>query len=194
MEDKKIKKIMLDLQKKLSTKRFNHSIGVMRKAIQLANIYKQDELQAAKVGLAHDIAKEMSKEEILNYVNENNIKADETELQNLGLLHGKIGADICKKRYNFTDDMCMAIINHTTGDVSMSFFDKIIFVADKIEEGRKWDGVEEIRIIADKDIDLAIIKLIDRSIQKCIKKNEIIHINSIHLRNKLIQKKDSNNL
>ena len=194
MEDELLKKIMLDLQKKLSTKRFNHSIGVMRKAIQLANIYKQDELQAAKVGLAHDIAKEMSKEEILNYVNENNIKADETELQNLGLLHGKIGADICKKRYNFTDDMCMAIINHTTGDVSMSFFDKIIFVADKIEEGRKWDGVEEIRIIADKDIDLAIIKLIDRSIQKCIKKNEIIHINSINLRNKLIQKKDSNNL
>ena len=194
MEDELLKKIMMDLQKKLSTKRFNHSIGVMRKAIQLANIYKQDELQAAKVGLAHDIAKEMSKEEILNYVNENNIKADETELQNLGLLHGKIGADICKKRYNFTDDMCMAIINHTTGDVSMSFFDKIIFVADKIEEGRKWDGVEEIRIIADKDIDLAIIKLIDRSIQKCIKKNEIIHINSINLRNKLIQKKDSNNL
>ncbi len=194
MEDELLKKIMLDLQKKLSTKRFNHSIGVMRKAIQLANIYKQDELQAAKVGLAHDIAKEMSKEEILNYVNENNIKADETELQNLGLLHGKIGADICKKRYNFTDDMCMAIINHTTGDVSMSFFDKIIFVADKIEEGRKWDGVEEIRIIADKDIDLAIIKLIDKSIQKCIKKNEIIHINSIQLRNKLIQKKDSNNL
>ena len=77
----------------LSEKRFSHSIGVMNMAEELAVLYGVDVEKAKICGLAHDIAKEMSKEEALAYVEENNIEIDEVEKINTSLLHGKIGAD-----------------------------------------------------------------------------------------------------
>lgn len=186
--EEKLDKIMQDMQKTLSTRRFNHSIGVMRKARELAKIYNIDEDEAGMTGLAHDIAKEMKKEDIVKYIKENNIKADDIELKNLDLLHGKIGADICRKKYNFTDEMCNAIANHTTGELRMTKFDKIILLADKLEEGRNWQGIDEIRQIACEDLDLAIIKIIDRAILECVRKQKQIHSKSIYIRNELIQK------
>lgn len=63
----------------LSEKRFNHSKGVAKRAIELAHIYKQDEQKAKLIGIAHDIAKEMPKEQALQYIKENNIIFDEIE-------------------------------------------------------------------------------------------------------------------
>ena len=140
-DDKKVqellRKINQDIQRELSEKRYNHSIGVMKKAEELAKLYKVNINKAKLVGLAHDIGKELSKEDKLKYVKENNIEIDRIEKINVGLLHGKIGADICKKRYDFTEDMQDAIKFHTTGNKDMDLLAKIIFVADKIEEGRK---------------------------------------------------------
>ena len=115
-DDKKVqellRKIHQDIQRELSEKRYNHSIGVMKKAEELAKLYKVNINKAKLVGLAHDIGKELSKEDKLKYVKENNIEIDRIEKINVGLLHGKIGADICKKRYDFTEDMQDAIKFH----------------------------------------------------------------------------------
>ena len=62
-----LNKIDNDLKKVLSEKRYNHSTGVMKKAEELAKIYKIDVNKAKLVGLAHDIGKELSKEEMLEY-------------------------------------------------------------------------------------------------------------------------------
>ena len=187
-----LKKLDEDLKKTLSEKRYNHSIGVMNKAIELAKIYKVDINKAKLVGLAHDIGKELSKEEKLKYVTENNIEVDEIESINIGLLHGKIGADICKKKYGFTKDMQNAITYHTVGNKNMDLLAKIIFVADKIEEGRKYKDEEklkrldEARKIANENIDKAVLYEIDMSLEYTLKKNELIHPDSIYTRNKII--------
>ncbi len=187
-----LKKLDEDLKKTLSEKRYNHSIGVMNKAIELAKIYKVDINKAKLVGLAHDIGKELSKEEKLKYVTENNIEVDEIESINIGLLHGKIGADICKKKYGFTKDMQNAIAYHTVGNKNMDLLAKIIFVADKIEEGRKYKDEEklkrldEARKIANENIDKAVLYEIDMSLEYTLKKNELIHPDSIYTRNKII--------
>ena len=68
-----LNKIDNDLKKVLSEKRYNHSLGVMKKAEELAKIYKIDIDKAKLVGLAHDIGKELSKEEMLEYARKNNI-------------------------------------------------------------------------------------------------------------------------
>ena len=170
-DDKKVqellRKINQDIQRELSEKRYNHSIGVMKKAEELAKLYKVNINKAKLVGLAHDIGKELSKEDKLKYVKENDIEIDKIEKINVGLLHGKIGADICKKRYDFTEDMQDAIKFHTTGNKDMDLLAKIIFVADKIEEGRKYkdkNKMQELELIreADKEnLDEAMIGLID---------------------------------
>ena len=104
-----IKEIDEYLKNNMSQKRYIHSVGVMNKAKELANKHNIDEEKAMVVGLAHDIAKELNAKEINNYIQKYNIEVDEIEQKNLGLLHGKIGAKICRDKYNFTKDMQNAI-------------------------------------------------------------------------------------
>lgn len=187
-----LQKINEDIKEELSEKRYNHSVGVMNKAEELAKIYSVDINKAKLVGLAHDIGKELPAEEKLKYVRKNSIEIDEIEKINVGLLHGKIGADICKKRYDFTGDMQDAIKYHTTGNENMDMLAKIIFVADKIEDSRKYKDEKKIqnliaaREIALGDIDKAVLYLIDSSLEFTIQKKELIHPDSIRTRNKII--------
>ena len=60
------------------------------------------------------------------------------------------GADIAKKKYGASKKVQNAILYHTTGNVKMDTFAKIIYVADKIEENRNYDQIDELRKIAEK--------------------------------------------
>lgn len=175
----------------LSEKRFSHSIGVMNMAEELAVLYGVDVEKAKICGLAHDIAKEMSKEEALAYVEENNIEIDEVEKINTSLLHGKIGADIAKKKFGFDEQMQKAIIYHTTTDPEMDMLAKIVYVADKVEMGRQCEkyDVEAERELARKDIDEVILLIINLNIEHLIEKGRMIHPKSIQTRNVLLLNK-----
>ena len=182
------KEIEEDVKKQLSEFRFTHSLGVAKKAVELAKIYGVDEEIAKKVGIAHDVAKEMTDEEMLEYVKENNIPIDEIEKVKISLLHGKIGADIAGKKYGFTKDMQDAIIWHTTGRENMSMLEKIIYVSDKTEENRKGNrfNVEKSRKMSKENIDETLIFLMDELIAYNIDKNAIIHPKTIEARNHLL--------
>ena len=175
-----------EVQKAMSQKRFIHSCGVAKKAKELAMIFGEDENKAQLIGIAHDTAKEMSIEDSNKYVKNNNIEFDEIEKEEPALWHSKIGADICGKKFGFDDKMKQAIIYHTTGNVSMNLLDKIIYVADKIEENRTYEMVEEIRKIANNNIDEAVLCVTKRALFYSLRKNSLIHLDTIYLMNKLI--------
>lgn len=186
---KNIEEIKEELKLVLSEKRYLHSLGTMKMAIELAEKYNVDIEKAALVGLTHDIAKEFSDEEILNYIRENDIEADEIELKQISLLHGKIGANIVKQKYNFSKDMQDAIKHHTTGHPEMDLLAKIIYVADKIEETREYADVEKVRKLAFEDINQALLLILKYSIEKNTKKGKYVHNNTILT----IQKLESEN-
>ena len=194
--EKLIIKINKDLKEVLSEKRYNHSIGVMKKAEELAKIHGENINKAKLVGLAHDIGKELSENEMIQYTKENNIEVDEIEKINIGLLHAKIGADICSKKYGFSIDMQNAIKYHTVGNLNMDLLSKIIFVADKIEDGRNYkdeDKSKDLKLareIAITNIDEALLFEIDCSIKYTIQKGKLIHPESILIRNKLVINKN----
>lgn len=186
-----IEKIKEDLKQILSEKRYIHSIGAMEKAIELAKTYGEDEEKSALTALTHDIAKEMTIEEYYKYAEENNIKLSKDDKMCTSVLHGIIGADIVKKKYGFTDEMCRAIYYHTTGITNMTTFEKIIFLADKVEERtRPKDKADVIRnIIKEKGLDEAILWIADDyTIPKAIKNMDILHPNTINVRNEIIEK------
>ncbi len=186
-----IEKIKEDLKQILSEKRYIHSIGAMEKAIELAKTYGEDEEKSALTALTHDIAKEMTIEEYYKYAEENNIKLSKDDKMCTSVLHGIIGADIVKKKYGFTDEMCRAIYYHTTGITNMTTFEKIIFLADKVEERtRPKDKADVIRnIIKEKGLDEAILWIADDyTIPKAIKNRDILHPNTINVRNEIIEK------
>ena len=181
-----------DLKKILSTRRYIHSLGVMEMAGNLAKIYNIDVEKAMVTGLLHDIAKEMKPDKMLKYVKDNNIKIDEIEEKNIPMLHGKIGADIAKKKYKVDDSMKLAIQYHTTTDKNMDLLAKIIYVSDKIELNRDTDkyDIEYERDLAKKDLDATIIYIINDNIKFLIKKDKLIHPKSIETRNYLIMQKN----
>lgn len=177
-----------DVKAILSEYRFTHSIGVAKKAVELAKLYNVDEEIAKKVGIAHDIAKEMTDEELLEYAKANNIEIDEIENAKPSLLHGKIGADIVAKKYGFTEDMVNAIKWHPTGRKNMSMLEKIIYVADKTEENRKETrfDIEKSRELATQNIDDALIFLMNKFITYNIENERLIHPETIKARNDLL--------
>lgn len=181
-----VENIQADLKKILSEKRYKHSLGVMKKAEELAKLYGEDLYIAALTGLAHDIGKEISNEEKLKYIEENNIRADEIEKHNIGLLHAKIGADIAKKKYGFTEDMQKAIQYHTVANPNMNLLAKIIFVADKIEENRSYEKVYELREIARTNLDSCMLAILDYTIKENIDKGKLVHPDSVLTRNSLL--------
>ena len=193
-----LSRINNDLKSTLSEKRYKHSLGVMKKAEELALIYGVDVNIAKLTGLAHDIGKEFSDEEMLKYAKENNIEVDSVEKVNVGLLHAKIGADICKKKYNFTIEMQNAIKYHTVGNENMDLLAKIIFVADKTEEGRNYkkeeknEQLQKVRELSKIDINEALLYEIDSSLIYTIQKHKLVHTDSILTRNKLL--KDGENV
>ena len=162
----------------------------MERAEELAKIHGCDEEIAKIVGLAHDIAKELTIEESLQYAKENNIGLDEIERAQPYLLHGKIGAHMCKEKFEFTKQMQEAIINHTTGSENMDLLAKIILVADKTEKNRKYEDLEYAVNIAKKDINDGVLYCLDSALEKIISREYLIHPNTIHTRNRLLLEKN----
>ena len=167
-----------DVKKKLSEKRFKHSEGVVKRAIEYAQIYNVDIDTVKLVAIAHDIAKELTQDEINQYIRKYNITLDEIEKTNKDLIHAKIGAYICKNEYNFTEDMVNAVKYHTTGRENMSLLEKIIYLADATEENRKYCSSNYVGIIKE-DIDQGIIEICKWVINRLLETDEIIHLDSI---------------
>lgn len=178
-----------EVKNNMSEKRFRHSCGVAKRAVELAKIYGYDEEIAQKVGIAHDIAKEMPQDLALKYIQENNIIFDEIEKEEPALWHSKIGADIAEKKFGFTKEMKQAIIYHTTGNVNMNVLDKIIYLADKTEEGRTKINLEEANKISNENLDEGMLYVAKYSVEYSLKKNSLIHPDTIYLINKIINQK-----
>lgn len=175
-----------ELKVVVTEKRYFHSLGVMKMCEKLAEIYNADIQKAKLIGLMHDLAKDMSKEEKKKYIVENSIPCSKMEESIIDILHGRIAADICKKKYGFDDEMCIAIGVHTTGKESMTLLQKVLFIADKIDETRKYDSAEELRQIAYVNLDKAILKNIDDTLMKNLQDNKLIVEESIKTRNYLL--------
>ena len=182
-------KIQEYIKNVLSEKRYYHSTCVMERSRELALKFGVDVEIAEKIGMAHDVAKEMNEEEKLNYVKENNIEIDDTERINTGLLHAKIGKNIAIKQFGFTDSMGEAIANHTTGNKNMDIYSKILFIADRTSKDRKFEDLEYLNGLVNKGIDEAVLYILDKKIKLQIEKRATIHINGIIARNFLLNNK-----
>jgi len=175
------------VKQRLSEKRYHHSVCVMERCEELAKKFNIDVNIAKKIGIAHDIAKELTAEEKLEYIEENNINIDEIERENTGLLHAKIGADISIKELKFSEEMANAIKAHTTGLSDMTLLSKILFIADRTSKERNFPDIDFLNQILEKNINEAVLYIIDKKIQLQIEKKQSMHPNSIIARNEILK-------
>lgn len=159
-------KIKEKLSKKLSVKRFDHTIGVSYTAAAMAMRYGLNVDRAAMSGLLHDCAKYMTDDELIEKCTKNGIECSETELRNGYLLHAKLGAYLSKEKYGIEDEeICSAVRYHTTGKPAMSVLEAIVFTADYIEPGRKvLPNFKLIRSMAFVDLDEAVYLILKNTL------------------------------
>lgn len=140
----------------MSEKRFAHVLRVEAKAIELAKRYGGNQEKASIAALTHDYAKERPDSEMIALIHQGLFK-EELLIYGNPIWHGVIGSYLVKQELGITDEEILTAIRlHTTGAKEMSLLDKIIYVADYIEDGRVFPLVAEARRIAEKDLDEAV--------------------------------------
>lgn len=171
----------------LSPKRMSHSIGVSKAADDLALRYGADPVKARIAGLLHDCARELPNNTLLQYAKSFGILVTDVEQANPALLHGSVGAYLAHREYGVSDEEILGSIYwHTTGRSCMTVLEKIIFLADYIEENRHFPGVELLRRLAKTDLNKAVLAGYDMTLRHVIDQGGMIHTASIEGRNYLL--------
>ena len=161
-----INSLQKKMAKELKPERFEHTLGVMYTAGNMAFAHGFPVKKAMLAGLLHDCAKCMSDEKRLEICNKHDIPITEIEYRHPHLLHGKVGAYLAKHKYEIDDIQIQhAIAVHTTGCPHMNLLDKIIYISDYIEPHRdKAPHLEEIRHMAYTDIDRCLFMILEDSV------------------------------
>ena len=136
--------------------RFQHCLGVEKAAIELAQRYGANPHTAGLAGLLHDYAKNLPDQEFLRLIDQYQL---DPELKNWGnnVWHGMVGIYKIKEDLGLENpEILRAIEIHTVGSNDMTLLDKIVYVADYIEEGRDFDGVNQARQVALRSLDEAV--------------------------------------
>ena len=139
-----------------SEKRKVHTEGVRITAVRLAEKYGADPDKAEIAALFHDMYRGASQNSLNYYVN--NLGLDSKYVDNANLAHGKIAAIIMERDFDIKDpDIINAVSFHTTGRAGMSTLEKVVYLADAIEPNRTYPGVDEVRRLAEEDLDKACL-------------------------------------
>lgn len=162
----KIEEMRLKLVRELDEARYQHTLGVMYTAASMAMRYGEDVEKALIAGLLHDCAKCIPGQTKISMCEESGIEISDIERKNSGLLHAKLGAYVAKHEYGVLDEeILMSIKSHTTGRPEMSLLEKIIYIADYMEPGRKeLPNMAEVRRLAFEDIDKCLFRILKDSL------------------------------
>ncbi|WP_096201338.1 bis(5'-nucleosyl)-tetraphosphatase (symmetrical) YqeK [Bacillus sp. FJAT-45350] len=176
------------VKEQLTDHRYQHTIGVMATAVELSKRYGVDEKKAETAAIFHDYAKFRDKDEMRSIIIEQGFP--EVFLHyGTELLHAPCGAYLVKKEVGIIDQEILdAIYYHTTGRQGMTQLEKVVYLADYIEPGRSFKGVDEVRELAKQDLDKAIIQSIVNTISFLMKKGQPIFPETLATYNELIQK------
>lgn len=172
------------LRSRLTVRRFEHSLRVARTAENLARLWAADPEKAYLAGLIHDLARDMEPAELLKQAADYGIICNEIEADFPVLLHGPLGAAILQRDYNLTDsEILEAVSLHTTGDYPLGTIAKIVFLADYIEPGRAYQGVESARVAAQSGLDLGVAAAVRSIITYLAEQQMTIHSKTLNLYN-----------
>lgn len=177
---------MIDkLDEYLPEKRKIHSINVSKAAVKLAKIIGCDCEKAEIAGILHDTAKYVKFEDVPSYCLKYSIDLDDMEKKSTALSHSIVGSYIARHEFGVDDEEVLSAIRyHTTGRAGMTDLEKVVYLADLIEVGRKYPMVDDLRELAySGDIDGAVLKSMDNTISQVLKKRAPVHLRTVAARN-----------
>lgn len=152
-------------KKRLSAKRYQHTLNVRRMAVKLAKRWGVDPEKAALAALLHDTAKELPREEMLQILNDNAIMAENAQNRPSPVWHGICAAILAQTQWGVEDEEVLSAIRcHTTGKPGMSLLDEIVFLADMTSAERDYPEVDYLRKLEKKDIHQAMREALEMNL------------------------------
>ena len=167
------------LKDHLSETRLAHTQRVLLEAQSLAKVWHVDRKQAELAALSHDMVRNLDPNELDRLIEK--WELPETLLGNRNLSHGRVAGAMLKHNFGIDDQAVLdAVSYHTTGRAGMGLLEKVIYIADAIEPGRSYPGVDVLRQLAYKDLNLACIKSMEHTISYVNERGETLSMETVH--------------
>lgn len=162
------------VKKYLPEKRLRHTANVINCALNKA---KELNLDAEKVRISatlHDCAKYIDHTKVKGFVLPKDVPAP--------VVHSFLGAFIAEKYLGVDDQEILdAIRFHTSGKANMTLLSKLIFVADMVEEGRDYEGVEYLReLYEQEDFEKCFVECLKEEFLHLLNKKQRIYVETIN--------------
>ncbi len=159
--------------KTLPLKRLKHTADVVVCALKKAKELGLDEERVRIATTLHDCAKYIDHKTIEGF------KVDEDVPE--PVIHAFLGAFIAKKYLGVDEEIEDAIRYHTSGKANMTLLSKLVFVADMLEEGRNYLGVEKLRELYEKeDFETCFIECLKEEFLHLMNKKQRIYVETIN--------------
>ena len=174
------------LKSHLSPMRYEHSVSTAETCRRLADQFGFDKKRAFFTGLVHDIAREYSKEDLVEWAAKDGMPVRDLDLASPVLLHGRAGAMVLKKEFGVADqDLLDALAAHTTGTKGMKTLAKILFVADYIEPKRKHITPEFLSKLEGLDLDGMVYAVLMGTLNHLASKGKSVDPEALELKQEL---------
>ena len=146
--EEQLNALSVELRSRLSEKRYMHTLAVRDAALKIGSYFTELDLsELSAAALLHDVTKELTLQEQIGLFEKGNVKISDEDKDTPAILHSLSAPIIVKRDFPefATPSILSAVEKHTTGDSGMTLFDKIIFIADYVEETRAYEPCIKVR-------------------------------------------------
>ncbi len=174
------------VKKVLTKKRLLHTANVVITALSKVKALNLDEDKVFISATLHDVAKYLDYSTEKDFVLPKNVPEP--------VVHSFFGAFVAEKYLGVKDgEILDAIRYHTSGKADMSLLGKLIFVADMVEEGRNYEGVESLRELYYKDdFEFCFKKCLEEEVLHLKNKGQPIYVETLNAYNFYIKSEEKN--
>ena len=192
--------------KGMSEKRYLHTLAVEDMASRMAKYLCPEKTDALRIaGLLHDITKELTLDEHIEICKKYGVEYTSDNVAAKKTFHAMTAAAVVKNEYpEFAyDEIILPVRYHTTGREGMTLSEKIIYLADYIDDTRKFDECVFLRDMfwgADIEnmsmderlthLDRVVLKSLDITISDLIDGGKVINRDTVAARNDILKKLD----
>jgi predicted HD superfamily hydrolase involved in NAD metabolism len=178
--------LMRAVEQEMPAKRWEHTLGVMESAVQLASRYGADPGKAELAAILHDVAKYWPVEKQRLMIVEHGLPRELLDYD-AALWHAHVGAFVARRDFGVDDEEVLdAIRYHTSGRVQMTKLEKVVCLADYIEPGRNFPGVDKLRELAQYSLEKALLAGFDGTIAELLSRGKKIFPLTLLARNALL--------
>lgn len=181
-------KVLELVKPKLTAARFAHTERVVETALELARLYDVNQEDTILAAALHDYAKYRDVNEMANIIKEHQLPLDLLSYHH-ELWHGPVASILIETELSIANEAVQsAIFWHTTGSEGMTELEKVIYLADYIEPGRDFAGIETVRKKAYEHLNEACFLAVRNTIQFLAGREYLIYPETLKMYNDLKRK------